>query len=351
MFPFTKNQFNDNLYAAISLNLIIYIFILLTFPALLALIVAFVKPKIKKTTNIYLYAFSSGILLMIATTGLLKEAFEESEKFAHTFLELRNIDPHANPVYEQLIQAGLVTGGSVLGVAVFFAIRYLFVKRFQIEKHKNHEEHGHHDHIFNFNDIDNPKAAWLAILLLLSHRTIDGFILGATVARMSEGKELNYGLVITFNIHIAIEILIVHYRQIQYGQTIKKTVIYNILTIALIIPIMIVGSFLNKFLRETGWILPFVNSFGGSILAFAVIIELVPEFIHLRNSEQKEWYLALLFFGIGILLTLMLLAFHTHDDVDMTHKINEIAGNAVVVPPALEPCPIGMHRHGTGPCH
>ncbi|WP_240532051.1 ZIP family metal transporter [[Mycoplasma] collis] len=336
MFPFTKSNFDLNV--AITLNLLIYIFVLLAFPVILALFVAFVKPRIKKSTNTYLYALSSGILIMIATTGLLKEAFEEGEKYAHLLGEKNVIN--LTDINEQLIQAGIVTFGSLLGVSTLFLVRHIFIKHFQIEKHKNHEEHGHHDHIISFNDIDNPKAAWLAILLLLSHRTIDGFILGATVARVSEGRELNYGLVITFNIHIIIEILIVHYRQVQYGQTIKKAVLYNIVTIALIIPIMIVGAYINRYLRgsvQTGWILPVVNAFGGSILAFAVIIELVPEFIHLRNSGKKEWYLSLVFFGIGIILTVMLLAFHTHDTPDMADGMNKIIG--------------GKHCHSDGHCH
>ncbi|SYV92104.1 Uncharacterised protein, partial [Mesomycoplasma hyorhinis] len=45
------------------------------------LIIAVVKPRIKKITNTYLYSLSAGLLLIVATAGLLREAYENAEKF------------------------------------------------------------------------------------------------------------------------------------------------------------------------------------------------------------------------------------------------------------------------------
>ncbi|WGI37066.1 hypothetical protein QEG99_03240 [Mesomycoplasma lagogenitalium] len=274
----------------------------------MVLLIAKIKPKIKKTSNVYLYALSAGMLLIIGTVGFIKEGYESLESGIHDNLNV-------SAVNEQLITTGIIGAGALTGISIIFGARYFFVKAFsKKDLHKDHDEHDHHDHIINFSDVDNPKSAWLAILLLLSHRTIDGFVLGATVARMSTGEQINIGLIVTFNIHILVEILIVYYRQVQYGQTIKKSVIYNLLTTLLLIPIMIVAAFINQYLRTQWWIMPFVNASGGAILTFVVIIELVPEFIHLRNNAKKEWYLILIFLAIGIVFTLMLLAFHSHEE-------------------------------------
>ncbi|MBN3534622.1 ZIP family metal transporter [Mycoplasma procyoni] len=292
---------------------------------MLVLLIAVVKPKIKKSSNIYLYALSAGMLLIIGTVGFLREGYDNLEKSFHNPAFFNQEWLHQNPYNEQFIVMGIIGAGAILGISTIFVVRYMFVKFFKVDVHKDHEEHGHHDHMISFTDVDNPKAAWLAILLLLSHRTIDGFILGATVSRITSGDKLNIGLIITFNIHILIEILIVYYRQVQYGQTVKKAVIYNLLTTLLLIPIMFVGAYINQVLRQTWWIIPIVNASGGSILTFVVVIELVPEFIHLRNNTKKDWYIALIFFAIGIIGTLMILAFHTHDPSTIPAK-NTISG-------------------------
>ncbi|UWD34104.1 ZIP family metal transporter [Mesomycoplasma molare] len=312
MFPFKSQNFNGNIDLAILVNLIIYISILLVIPISIVLLIAKIKPTIKKSTNIYLYALSAGMLLIIGTVGFLRESYEVLERNIHEQAYLADF-LEANELNEQFLVLLIVGSGSFIGISSIFVVRYFFVRFFGVsESHQNHDEHGHHDHIVNFADIDNPKSAWLAILLLLSHRTIDGFILGATVAKMSSGEPLNIGLIVTFNIHIIIEILIVYYRQVQYGQTIKKAVIYNLITTLLLVPIMTIGAFINRFLNSVWWLLPLINSSGGSILTFVVVIELTPEFIHLRNRTKKEWYLALIAFAIGIIMTLMLLAFHSH---------------------------------------
>ncbi|UVD81507.1 hypothetical protein NV226_02100 [Mycoplasma iguanae] len=313
MFPFQANDFgNENL--AIFVNFLIYSAFLLVVPIVIIFLISFIKPRIKENSNIYLYAFSAAMLIIIGTLGFFKESYEKTEKFIHQNESLRNF-AHKNTWNEQFLVMAIVAGGTIIGLTTIFIVRWIFVKFFGKEVHKKHDEHGHHDHMVNFSDIDSPKAAWLAILLLLSHRTIDGFVLGATISKLSRGENINLGLIITFNLHIIIEVLIVHYRQVQYGQTIKKSVIYNLLTILLLLPIMLVSSFLNKYIEQVGWLIPVINASGGAILTFVAIIELVPEFIHLRNGTQRKWYITLFWFASGIVFAVILLSFHSHDTV------------------------------------
>ncbi|SYV89880.1 Uncharacterised protein [Metamycoplasma alkalescens] len=51
---------------------------------------------------------------------------------------------------------------------------------------------------------------------------------------------------------------------------------------------------------------------GGSIILFTSVFELIPEFIHIRNKNPKILYLTLITFAFSIVLTIMLLSFHSH---------------------------------------
>ncbi|CAC13465.1 predicted coding region [Mycoplasmopsis pulmonis] len=308
MFPYKANDFGGNINLAIFINLIIYSIILLISPIILVFLVSLVRPKIKKQNNILLYSFSSAMLLILGTVGFIKEGYSEIEIALHSS---QSYLTNGSITKEQFLIAAIIGSGALVGLMSVFILRAFF-SRFFKEVHVDHTEHSHSDHIINFSDIDNPKAAWLAILLLLSHRTIDGFVLGATVSRITQGDKINIGLIVTFNLHILIEILIVYYRQVQYGQNTKKAMLYNFISVLILIPIMTIGAFINRFLSQIWWLLPFIYASGGTIIAFVAVIELVPEFIHLRNDSKKTWYFTLISFGCGIIFTLVILSFHSH---------------------------------------
>lgn len=310
-FPFQASSFGGNLEAAIAVNLLIYAILLIAVPSLIIAIISFIKPKIKGKSSFYLYAFSSAVFIMVGTVGLLREGFEGAESYSHDLTKSEGLN--------QLIMASIIAGGAIIGLTVAILFRYLFVK-FSGEVHKTHDNHSHDDHIFNFSDIDNPKAAWLVICLILSHRTIDGFVLGGTVSKMSIGEPLNLGLIITFNIHIFVEVLIVYYRQVQFGQTRGKALFYNAITLLAIIPVMFIGAYINKYLSSIGWLLPLVNASGGSIIAFVGVIELVPEFLHYKKMSSKEWYKLIICYSVGIVFALFVLSFHQDHDESHTHS-------------------------------
>lgn len=72
------------------------------------------------------------------------------------------------------------------------------------------------------------------------------------------------------------------------------------------------GTFIGYFAINIYWPLPFLFSMSGGILVLMSIIELVPEFIKNRSAKAKTWYITIIFFIIGVILSLILSLIHTH---------------------------------------
>ncbi|ACF07027.1 Uncharacterised protein [Metamycoplasma arthritidis] len=310
---FNTSTFNNNVELTILVNLLIYIAILLGIPMLFLSFLSLFKlhPTNKKT--IYLYAFSTGMFLMIGAAGFIKEGWVLLEQWFHKkdggLLLTKGI-----VALEQSFIAMIVGYSAMIGLAIVIIGRYVFIRTAKVDFHKKHSDHGHSEHITSFRDIDNPKAAWSAILMLLSHRIIDGLVLGITIYQVTINgvNKANIPLIVTFNIHILLEIIIVYYRQMQYGEKRTKAILFNFITLLLIIPIMFFGAFLGKFLDRIGWLIPSLEIMGGTIVIFMSIIELVPEFIHYRNEKVKTIYGTLATIALAMVFTLVLLSFHTH---------------------------------------
>ncbi|WP_412031707.1 hypothetical protein [Metamycoplasma buccale] len=309
---------SGNLELTIFVNLLIYILILLAVPALFLTIISFFKFKISGKKTIYLYAFSTGMFLIIGSAGFIKEGIILLEQWFHDKGSNGGLKyTGGSTTLEQTFIALIVGISSLIGLTIVILGRYLFVKKSKTEPHEHHSDHAHSDHLITFRDIDNPKAAWMAILMLLSHRIIDGLVLGFSVYQMSGSgyTNANVALIVTFNLHILLEIVIVYYRQIQYGETKKKAILYSFLTLLLLIPIMFIGAFLGKYIDRVGWLLPSLQIMGGAVIVFASVIELVPEFIHYRNEGVKTIYGTLITLAVAIIFTLVILSFHTHSQV------------------------------------
>ncbi|UTS70929.1 hypothetical protein [Mycoplasma bradburyae] len=310
----TPSYFDGNQYLATFVNLLIYVAFLLTVPTILIFGLTFLKPKLSQNQQLNLYAFSSALLISIGMLGLLFEATES----ANVYVEQSLI--HYETVYKNLIKIGMLVGGAVIGLTVVISFRFLYI-HFTKQDHCNHS-HNHSLHITNEHEDyqhkmkehkPNIKAAWLVIILLLSHRTIDGFVLGGTVSLLTlDPSQINIGFIVSFNIHILIEVIIIHYRQIQFGEKKFRAALHNFYTTILIIPIMLIGAYVNPLLRQVGWILPIVNASGGVIITFMAIIELVPEFIHNKSMKTADWYKVLISFALGLVIAILILSFHEH---------------------------------------
>ncbi|WP_255565845.1 hypothetical protein [Mycoplasma sp. E35C] len=321
---FMPSSFGGNTNLAIFVNLLIYVLILLAVPTVLIFALNFIKPKLNPTQQLYLYAFSSALLICIGTIGLLFESIEGANLYIET-PEILNVDP----AYKSLIKIGILVGGSIIGLTIVIGFRFLYI-HFTKQDHCNHS-HDHSLHIMNEHEDyehkikqhkPNVKAAWLVIILLLSHRTIDGFVLGGTVSLLTlDPSKINVGFIVSFNIHILIEVIIIHYRQIQFGERKYKAALHNFYTTILIVPIMFIGAYVNQWLRSIGWLIPLVNASGGVIITFMAIIELVPEFIHNKQLKTAAWYKVLISFALGLVVGIFILSFHQHTHGNPTNTL------------------------------
>ena len=205
---------NSSIELILFVNLIVFSLVITAVSIGVNLIVVAIRPKIKSNTNFYLYAFSTGLLIIIGTVGLLAEGIK-----------------NANEGFNIVLAVTIVTCGSSAGLIFTVTLRYLLSKKFK-HKHNQHSLHDHSEHMISVLDTDDPKAAWLVIGLLLAHRSIDGFTLGSWIPKMIEHEtKINFGFFIAFFLHIIFEVIFIYYRQIQYGQKKWKAVLYNFYTL------------------------------------------------------------------------------------------------------------------------
>ncbi|QJG66842.1 hypothetical protein [Mycoplasma phocoenae] len=298
---FGISSFNNNLNLTIFVNLLIYLSFLLVIPVLISLVMSFIKPKLKSNSMIWLYSFSMAMFLVLGTMGFLKEGHEV-------------IEQNYSEANHKWTTALIMGCSSLIGLSLLIGWRYLSISKHKGHIHKHHAQHNHSDHIINFSEIDNPKAAWTAIMMLMSHRLVGGITLGMSVYHMTnEGyASLDIGLILTFNLHIIIETITIFYRQVQYGQTKAKATLYNFYTLLTIVPLMFIGAFSAQYIYSIPWLLASMDTIAGVIILFTAIFELVPEVIHIRNEKPKVLYMTFIMFALGIVFTIVLLSFHSH---------------------------------------
>lgn len=284
-------------------------------PIIYGLLLPVIKPRLSKRTTTYLYAFSSGFFMILATVGFLAES---KENLTHFF----------EPKFSDNIAITYTIVALIIGSVVLFALSMALLAKWKfIKKAENQENHhfgeGHdHDHIiFNPSDYD-PKSKRLALFLLLSHRVPGGLILGLLAASIANQNgvldQSNILFLIVFVIHIVPEELIMYYRQIEMGITRWKAVRNSMLSTMFLIPFIIIGSAVKFSLPENSFeimnqlVMPIVQTLAASFLLFTSMIEFFPEFLHFKLSG-KEWYKTVFLFIVGIVIGLIILAFHHHE--------------------------------------
>ncbi len=288
-------------------NLSIISLIVMGIPMLLFLILVFSKKKISENTNIYLYAFSTGMLVVLATFGLMGESLHELEGFFKK-------NPNMTHTNEILTEIGIIGGGAVLGLILAVCLKTVV---FKIQKTKTFSHDGHSDSkccVVNIEELIHKNGKIASIFIISTHKFIDGISLGvlANSATTLFAFE-NLGTIILFLLHDLPIFIIIFYIQKSLNMPNKKIFWYSLLLSFITVPFIFIGGFLGNWLEDSlPLFMPFIESMIGAILLFTTLMEIVPEFIHNHHLCSKHWYITVAWLSFGMILSIVLNLIHVH---------------------------------------
>lgn len=296
-------------------------------PLIYVILIPIIKPTISNNLSRYLYAFSSGFFLIIATVLFI------GESKTHLSSELETIVPGGEAA-SMAVLALILTSAILIGLLFSLGIKYFFAKnegKKIFKDHRHNEENNHsHDHmIFNISDYD-PKSKSLAIFFMLTHRLPDGLFIGLMASQIARDgvNVVNIVFLISFVIHVIPEELIIYYRQLEMGISKKKAAFNSFLGDVITIPIIIIGAIVGWFSNQNEIAIHVIQLVAASFLLFISIVEFIPEFLHENKLTGKEWYKTILILILGIGFGIFVVCFHSHETShgghDHEHYLNII---------------------------
>ncbi|VEU63677.1 ZIP family metal transporter [Mycoplasmopsis bovirhinis] len=331
------NNLNNEIIAKLLL-ILVFLGTMLLIPILIALFLPFLNKYLnKKSFSIYLYAFSTGFFIVLATFGFLREALENSYLFvSKTFGReyTRTILYGYNILF---VVVGLIIG-LIFAFVIKFVLSYQFNKKLLKHKslsvfvHDHSHEHGHNhqhiheDYIFNASDkieIANStifkkteaKLKIIALLLLLTHRIPEGLLLGYNLNLFTPNEigEINYSITtayfLSLVIHLIPEEIVFYIRLKEAGYSPTKALLLSFLGLFLFLPFMIIGMFVGGAIDYSGKAMLYAGV--GGIFIFTSLVEFFPEFYHEHFSKQK-WLWTIIVLFLGVIVATFILSFHEH---------------------------------------
>ncbi|QNM93553.1 ZIP family metal transporter [Mycoplasma sp. Pen4] len=347
---------------ALSQFLVVFITLLslLAIPTILSFIFPLFKMKgnKKKNFSLYLYAFSTGFFLILATFGFLRESIEESGEWVQSAFA-------PNPTQSQIFgyNAMIIVGGLLMGLLFSFTLKFVITYRInkKLKRSNNksvsvfvhdHDHHSHaHPHIHvdgedgysHSNDVDNHvfqhpdyifsqeenlqaaeeavinskvsmKLKVIALLLVLTHRIPEGFLLGYNINLAMQGDSANnltIAYFISLILHLIPEETIFYFRLREAGFNRWKSLLLSFLGLSLFLPFMLAGVYAGEAIDHYAWLKAVTFAAIAGIFLFTSIVEFIPEFYH-TDMSKKKWYLVLLALFIGIIIAVLILSFHSH---------------------------------------
>lgn len=286
----------------ISLNAFLISAIIVLISLLITIPFLFIRKPIPPKLKMYLYSFTSGVTIILATFGFLRESYH--------LLETYFVTNHTNDLEKISLIITIIISGVLLSAIIYILIEWISSKRLQKTANCSHK---HVEHIFNLTNDHKGLNASVAIVALLLHKLTDGLSLGFLISINNQLFVFNnIGLIISFLIHMLPILIISNFFQLDLKIEKLKIIINTFLISLFMVIFTFIGTFIGYFTISIYWLLPFLFSMSGGILVFMSIIELVPEFIKNKAMQTKSWYIAIIFFILGIILSLFLSLIHTH---------------------------------------
>ncbi len=340
----------------VALNATILMILAVGIPALGVGILALFKIKIGPRNSMYLYAFTSGLMLLLGTVGLIGEGIEHLHNY---FEENQATVGSASDPKNVAIIVGVLIAGVLVGMGAVFLTRHLVVKKERLEMRISEDQATlnqlgnnqlencidgvcqHSDAIYNYRDIEKREARLeksnksIAVILMLSHRLVDGMSLGvfAPIAGNGIASFANWGIIIVFCLHLVPSSMVIYLTQLDLYKSRSKAYLYSLALLFVFVPFIYIGAFLSWGVGLNGqytfWIMPFLFTISGTILLLMSVLELIPEFIDNRNMSKKQWTVTILCLSAGIVLSIALLAIHSHPEGGEPSTQSQIIGTCL----------------------
>lgn len=283
-------------------------------PIIMVLMLFPTKNKLSEKSMIYMYAFSTGLLVILSTLGLIKESFHELE---HMALENQNVLPFSNEMINQII---IIGGGITSGLifAITLKVSIFKYKKYSISK-KEFKDKSHSDEkccVINFEELIKKNGTIASIFIISSHKFIDGISLGIFINSATSLFDFSFiGIILLFILHDLPITAIIFYLQRNSNISKLKSIFYIFILSFITIPFIFIGAFLGNYFEtipQLSWMIPFLEAMAGSMLLFTTIMEFAPEFIHNHHLCSKHWYITVLWLSLGIALSSILTMVHIH---------------------------------------
>lgn len=283
-------------------------------PMILVLLLFTIKKNLSENFTVYLYAFSSGLLIMLSTVGLIAESSSDLHEIFHNNPMFSSL----NSTNESLIMVGLIGGGVLIGLVLATTIKICIFKK----GNKNYKKslHNHHDDqkccVVNLDELVKKHGKFSSMMIISSHKFIDGISLGL-LASASDGlfQFENIWIILLFIIHDLPITIIIFFTQKVNNVKKSKILLYVFILNIITVPFVFVGAFSGNALNDNSnlsLIIPFLEAFAGGILLFTTLMEIVPEFIHNHHLCSKHWYITVVWLCCGIILSLIFSLIHSH---------------------------------------
>lgn len=327
--------------STVAINATILMVLAVGIPALCVGILALFKIKISPRNSMYLYAFTSGLMILLGTVGLIGEGIEHLRGYFESNEATTGLA--SEPQNVAIIVAVLIAG-VLVGMGAVFLTRHLVVRKERLEQRISADQKAlnqiglerlencidgvceHSDAVYNYRDLEKREARLqksnksIAIILMLSHRLVDGMSLGVFAPITGDGIATfaNWGIIIVFVLHLVPSSMVIYLTQLDLYKSRGKAYLYSLALLLVFVPFIYVGAFLSWGVGLNGqftfWIMPFLFTISGTILLLMSILELIPEFIDNRNMSKKQWLITILCLSAGIVLSIALLAIHSHPE-------------------------------------
>ncbi|VEU70399.1 ZIP family metal transporter [Mycoplasmopsis glycophila] len=332
---------NNNYNLAKFLVALFFVLALLLIPVGISFLFPLFKSKLNHKTKVYLYAFSTGFFIILATFGFLREAIEQ------TSLQSHNLESDWQKYgYNILVVVLGLLGGLTFSFVLKFVITYrinqqlLKNKKLSIFVHDHSAEHGshhvhqHEDHIFTQEDSISlaeealsqkisGKLKIIALALLLTHRIPEGFLIGYNLSLpidyLANGgngaiptNNLTLAYFVSLILHMIPEELVFYYRLRDAGYGRWTSLLISTIMDFLFFPFMLIGIYTGSAVATNGYAQGAFMAIIGGIFLFTSLVEFFPEFYHVEMNK-KRWFITLISLFAGVLFAVFILSFHAHN--------------------------------------